>query len=169
MPTSAAVVRALRAWETVHRPAKRPTIHAHEGILLLETEPGDLGSSSVHDFLRRRTMVRLIRRTIVVVGLRHHKDVVTTTEGVFEDSRCAEVDIGIFALSLVGRGAIEVPLTELADVGDLLAYGLAQRSQVDEQNQMRRIYARLSQRTVVFERSSPSPSIQTSIHRKTIQ
>ena len=72
-------------------------------------------------------MVCLVWRTIIVVGLSHHKDVVTTSEGVFEDGSRAEVDIRVVTLSLVGRGAVEVPLAELANVGDLLANGLLYR------------------------------------------
>ena len=69
-------------------------------------------------------MVCLVWCTIIVVGLSHHKDVVTTSEGVLEDGSRAEVDIRVVTLSLVGRGSVEVPLAELANVGDLLANGL---------------------------------------------
>lgn len=69
-------------------------------------------------------MVCLVWRTIIVVGLSHHKNVVATSEGILEDGSCAEVDIRVVALGLVGRGPVEVPLAELANVGDLLANGL---------------------------------------------
>jgi hypothetical protein len=70
------------------------------------------------------TIVRSVRRAIVVVALGKDEDIVTATEGVFKDGGGAEVDVGVVARGLVRRRTIKVPDTELADVGDLLIYSL---------------------------------------------
>lgn len=69
-------------------------------------------------------MVCPVGSTVVVVGLCKDKDVVTATEGVLEDRRGTEVDIGVAAGSLIGGGAIKVPDAELTDVGNLFGDGL---------------------------------------------
>ena len=61
---------------------------------------------------------------VVVVCLCKDKDVVTTTEGVLEDRRRTEVNVGVIAGSLVGRGAVKVPDAQLTDVGNLFGDGL---------------------------------------------
>lgn len=73
-------------------------------------------------------VVGLVRGAVVVVGLGHDQDVVTTTEGVLENGSGAEVDIGVVAGGLVRRRAIEVPLTEVGNAGDLLADSLKSRT-----------------------------------------
>lgn len=71
------------------------------------------------------TEVGLVGGSVVVVSLAKDENVVTATEGIFEDGGGAEVDIGVMARGLVGRGTIEIPDAKLADVGDLLANGLS--------------------------------------------
>ena len=70
------------------------------------------------------TEVGLVRSAIVVVALRENQDVVTTTEGVFEDGGGAEVDIRIVSGSLIGGGTIEIPDTKRANVINLLGDSL---------------------------------------------
>ena len=68
--------------------------------------------------------------TVVVVALREDEDVVTATEGVLENGRGTEVDIGVRAGGLVGGRAVEVPDAEVVDAGDLLRDGLVQEATV---------------------------------------
>ena len=124
MRTSTAVVGTLRSGESTFGPSVRRAIGVEEGVLLLETEPGDLLLCLFHDLGGMVAVVGPVRGTVVVVGLGEDEDVVTATEGILEDRSGTEVDIGIISGSLVGGGAIEVPDTELADVGDLLGDGL---------------------------------------------
>lgn len=122
--TRSAVVGALRARETALRPTVWSTVHVKQGIFLLNTEPRNLVLSLVHDLLGVMTEVGLVRSAIVVVALRENQDVVTTTEGVFEDGGGAEVDIRIVSGSLVGGGTIEIPDTKRANVINLLGDSL---------------------------------------------
>lgn len=122
--TRSAVVGALRARETALRPTVWSTVHVKQGIFLLNTEPRNLVLSLVHDLLGVMTEVGLVRSAIVVVALRENQDVVTTTEGVFEDGGGAEVDIRIVSGSLIGGGTIEIPDTKRANVINLLGDSL---------------------------------------------
>ena len=63
-------------------------------------------------------VVGLVGGTVVVVALGEDDDVVTTTEGVLEDGSWPQVDIGVATRSLIGRRTIEVPDSQLTDVGD---------------------------------------------------
>ena len=122
--TRSAVIRTLRTRETALRPTVGSAIHVKQGIFLLDTEPRDLVLSLVHDLLGVMTEVGLVRSAIVVVALRENQDVVTTTEGVFEDGGGAEVDIRIVSGSLIGGGTIEIPDTKRANVINLLGDSL---------------------------------------------
>jgi len=96
-----------------------------------------------------------VRSTVAIVGLCEDKDILATTEGVLKGRSRTEIDIRVATGSLVGGGAIKVPDTELTNVGNFLADGLARdvsKEVVGERNEP----------TVVLERRPPSPSIQTS-------
>jgi hypothetical protein len=69
------------------------------------------------------TVIGAVRGTIVVVGLCKDEDVVTATEGIFEDGGGAEVDVGVMTWGLVGGRTVEIPYTELTNVGYFLAHG----------------------------------------------
>ena len=112
--------------ETTYGPSERTTVQAHKGVFLFETEPGNFILCLVHDLLASRTVVCLVGGSIVVVGLSHDENVVTATEGVLEYPGWTQVDIGIMTVGLVGRRAVEIPLTEAADVGDFAINGLKQ-------------------------------------------
>ena len=64
--------------------------------------------------------VRPIRSAIAIVASSEDEDIVTTTEGVFVKGDGMKRNIGIMARSLVGGGAIEVPVWELAHISDLV-------------------------------------------------
>jgi hypothetical protein len=127
MRTSTAVVGTLGSGETTLGPSVGRAIGVEEGVLLLETEPGDLLLCLLHDLVGMVAVVGPVGGAIVVVGLCKDEDVVTATEGILEDRGGTKVDIGVVSGSLVGGGAIEVPDTELADVGDLLGDGLKRK------------------------------------------
>lgn len=124
MRTSTAVVGALGTGETALGPAVRRAVHVEEGVLLLETEPGDLVLGELHNLGGMVAVVGPVGGTVVVVALGENEDVVTATEGVLEDGGRAEVDIRVIAGGLVGGGTIEVPDAEGANVRNLLVDGL---------------------------------------------
>jgi hypothetical protein len=65
-------------------------------------------------------VVRPVRGAIAIVGGSEDEDIVTTTEGVFVKGDGTKRNVGVMARSLVGGGAIEVPVGELAHVSDLV-------------------------------------------------
>ena len=69
-------------------------------------------------------VVEFVRSSIVVPGLAHDEDVVATAERIGIHGNGAEVDIGVVAGGLAGRGAIEVPFWEIVDGIGLLAQSL---------------------------------------------
>ena len=91
---------------------------------MLETEPGFVFLSEVHNLGGMVAVVGLVGGAVVVVALGEDEDVVTATEGVLEDGGGPQVDVGVFTRSLVGGRTIEIPNTQLTDVGDFLVNGL---------------------------------------------
>lgn len=91
---------------------------------MLDTEPRFSILCELHDLCGVVPIVCPVRSTVVVVGLCEDKDVITTTEGVLENRSRTKIDIGVAAGGLIGGGTIEVPDTELTDVGDLFGDGL---------------------------------------------
>jgi hypothetical protein len=77
----------------------------------------------VHDLGSVVTVVGLVGSAIVVVTLSEDEDVVTATEGVLENGSGPQVDIGVATRSLVGGRTVEIPDTELTNVGDFLVDG----------------------------------------------
>lgn len=65
-------------------------------------------------------VVRPIRSAIAIVGGSEDEDIITTTEGVFVISNRTKRYIGVMTRSLVGGGAIEVPVGKLVHVSDLV-------------------------------------------------
>ena len=122
--TSTAVVRALGARESVFRPTVWGTIDVEQGVLLLKTEPGFVVLGEVHNLGGMVAVVGLVGSAVVVVTLGEHEDVVTFTEGVLEDGSGPQVDIGVATGGLVGGRTIEVPDTQLTNIGDFLVNSL---------------------------------------------
>ena len=122
--TDTTVVRALGAGETALGPTVGGAVHVEEGVLLLDTEPGNDVLGKLHDLSGMVAEVGPVGSAIVVVALCEDEDVVAAAEGVLEDSSRAEVDVGVVAGRLVGGGAIEVPDAQGADVGHLLGDSL---------------------------------------------
>ena len=127
--TGTAVVRTLGTRETTLWPTVRGTVRIEQGVLLLKTEPGFLFLGLVHNLGGMVTMVSLVGGAVVVVALGENDDVVTSTEGVLEDGSRPQVDVGVSTRGLVGRRTVEIPDTQLADVGDLLIDSLYGDSQ----------------------------------------
>jgi len=118
-----AVVGALGTRETALRPTERGTVDVEQGVLLLKTEPGFVFLGKVHNLGGVVTVVSPVGSAVVVVALGEDEDVVTTTEGVLEDGSGPQVDIRVAAGSLVGGGTVEIPDTQLTNVGDFLVNG----------------------------------------------
>lgn len=101
-------------------------------------------------------VVGLVRSAVVVVTRGEDENVVTTTERVLEDGSGPQVDIGVATGSLVGGRAVEVPDTQLTNIGHFLVDSLYGDSQTTRQGICE------SELAVVLERRPPSPSTQTS-------
>ena len=161
--TSTAVVRALRAGESVFRPTVWGTVDVEQGVLLLKTEPGFVILGEVHDLGGMVTVVGLVGSAVVVVTLGEDEDVVTLTEGILEDGSGPQVDIGVATRGLVGGRTVEIPDTQLSDISDFLVHSLYDNNQTTHQG----IYG--SKPTQVLERRPPSPSTQTSAYMDQFQ
>lgn len=114
----------MRSGETTLGPTVRGTVSVEEGIFLFKTEPRNFLLGLLHHLRSVMAVVGFVWSAIVVVALGEYKDVITATEGIFEDGRRTEVDIGIVAWGLIGGRTIEVPYAELTNIGDFLAHGL---------------------------------------------
>lgn len=110
--------------ETSLGPTEWGTVDVEQSVLLLKTEPGFVFLGEVHNLGSMMTVVGLVGGAVVVVALGEDDDVVTTTEGVLEDGNGPQIDVGVPTRSLVGRRTIEIPNTQLTDVGDFLVNGL---------------------------------------------
>ena len=135
--------------ETALWPAIGSAIGVEESVLLLETEPGDRVLGLLHDLGGMVAVVGPVGGAVVVVGLGKDEDVVTSAEGILEDGRGTEVDIGVMAGSLVGGRTIKVPDAELADVRHLLADGLEEGSGRRSGEEENGIYCGLGAKTTV--------------------
>ena len=91
---------------------------------MLKTEPGLVFLGELHDLGGMMAVIGPVGSTIVVVALGKDEDVVATTERVLEDGGGPQVDIRVATRSLVGGRAVEVPHTQLTDVGDFVVNGL---------------------------------------------
>ena len=100
--TDTAIVRALGSWKTHLGPAIWPAVRAKYGILLLQPKPWLVLGIGLHQPHALMTIVELVGGSVRVPGLRHHKDVVATSERIGEDGNRADIDIGIVARSLTG-------------------------------------------------------------------
>ena len=127
--TGTAVVRALGTGESTFRPTEWGTVDVEQGVLLFKTEPGFMVLGEVHNLGGMVAVVGLVGSAIVVVTLGEDEDVVTATEGVLEDGRGPQVDIGVATRGLVGGGTIEIPDTQLADIGNFLINSLYDNGQ----------------------------------------
>jgi hypothetical protein len=64
--------------------------------------------------------VRPVGSAIAIVGSSEDEYIVTTTEGILVKGDGTKRNVGVMARGLVGGGAIEVPVGELAHVSDLV-------------------------------------------------
>jgi hypothetical protein len=128
--TSRAIVRSLRAGVAIRRPAKRMASKlggsSQESVLLFDTVPGFLGSN----LFRVPNLVGIVAEVGVsrnqlfescifpAPALTDDHDVVTTTEGVFEDSNRLEDNLRVFCDGLIARGTIVVPFWDLVNGSD---------------------------------------------------
>jgi len=121
--TYATVVWTLWAWETIDRPAIRSVRHIKQSVFLLETEPGFVGLVCFHEFGTLVAVVELVGRSIRIPAFGQDQNVWCTTKRIGEDSNRSEIDIGVVARSLPGRGTIEVPLWKVIHVVLLAVLG----------------------------------------------
>ena len=122
--TSTAVVRALGTRETALGPTIGGAVEVEKGVLLLDTEPGNLVLGEFHDLGGMVAVVSAVGGAVTVVALGKDEDVVAAPEGVLEDGGRAEVDIGVATGRLVGGRTVEVPDPQRADVGHFLGDSL---------------------------------------------
>ena len=122
--TSTTVVGTLGTWETVFRPTVRVIVGVQQSVLLFKTEPGLVLLGQLHNFSGMVTMIGLVWSAVVVVALSEDENIITTTEGVLEDGDWPQVDVGVTAWSLVGGRTIEIPNSQLPDVGNYFVNGL---------------------------------------------
>lgn len=118
------VVRTLRTGETTLGPAVWPSVMTKEGVFLLKTEPEVLVGMCLHQLSSLVAVVELVGGAIGVPGLTEDKDVISLAEGVREDSNGADIDIGVVAGCLTGRGTVKVPFGELVNGGGRLGESL---------------------------------------------
>ena len=128
MRTSAAVVGTLGTGETALGPAVWSAISVFQHVLLLEAEPGLQVLSEFHDLGGMVAVVGFVGSAVVVVALGEDEDVIAATEGILEDGSRPQIDIGVATGSLVGGRTVEVPNTQLTDVGNFVVNGLRQWS-----------------------------------------
>lgn len=69
-------------------------------------------------------VVGFVGSAVVVVALGEDEDVIAATERIFEDGDRSQIDIGVATRSLVGGRAVEVPNTQLTNVGNFVVNGL---------------------------------------------
>lgn len=122
--TSTAVVWALRTWETILGPAIWGTVDIEQSVLLLEAEPGFRILGLFHNLGSMVAVVGLVGSAVVVIALSKDDDVIATAEWILEDGGRPQVDVGVTTGSLVGRRAIEIPDSQLTDIGDFFIDGL---------------------------------------------
>jgi len=91
--SDAAVVWALRSWETADGPAVWFSKGIEKRVLLLETEPGLVLSVFFHQLGAFGAVVELVWCTIRIVAFGEHEDVVPATERVGVHGNRFEVHI----------------------------------------------------------------------------
>ena len=87
----------------------------------------------VHNLGSMVAVIGLVGSAVVVVTLGEDEDVVTFTEGVFEYGSGPQVDIGVASRGLVGGRTVEIPDTQLTNVGDFLVNSLYDNGQTTHQ------------------------------------
>ena len=124
-----AVVRSLRSWETTLGPAIWPAVMAEKCVLLLETEPDVVLGVGLHQSSGFVAVVELVGGSIWIPGLAHDQDIVTQSDGIWVHGDRSDVDIGVVAWRLAGRGPVEVPFGKVVDATRLLLEGLQRNRQ----------------------------------------
>ena len=120
----AAVVGALRGGEAVVRPAVRPAGLVQHGVFLFQAEPELVGCVFFHEDVGVVAEVVFVGAAVGHVGLAEDEDVGLAAEGVWEEGRGAQVDVGVVAGGLFGGRAIEVPFREVFYGGGFGTEGL---------------------------------------------
>ena len=103
------VVRTLRSREPVLRPTERVTVSIKQSVLLLHPKPRHLLLGFLHHLVAQLTVVGAGGSLVVLVGLAHHHDVLSTSDGIRVDLAGVKVGVGVTALRLVGGAPVIVP------------------------------------------------------------
>ena len=103
------VVGTLGSREAVLRPAQGMAISVQQGILLLHPKPRFLLLGFLHHLPAQLAVVGPRGSLVVLVGLAHHHDVLSTSDGIRVDLAGVEVSVGVTALRLVGGAPVIVP------------------------------------------------------------
>lgn len=156
--TSTAVVGTLGAWEAVLWPTVWGTVYVEQSVFLLKTEPRLVILGKFHDFSGMVTVVGLVWSAVVVVALSEDENIFATPERVLKDGNWPQVNVGVIARSLAGGRTIEIPDSQLADIGDCFINSLRRWSEDISAG------SGSESLTVVLERTPPSQSTQTSAY-----
>ena len=118
------VVGTLGSREPILRPTQGMAISIKQSVLLLHPKPGRLILGLLHDLAAQLAVVGGGGSLVVLVGLAHHHDVVSTSEGIRVDLAGVEVGVGVAALRLVGGAPVIVPDGQVLHAPRLLVQGL---------------------------------------------
>jgi hypothetical protein len=109
------------------RPAVGPVVRSEEGVFLLETEPDFMFSIRIHQPGSFMAVVEFVGCTIWIPCFAQDQDVVAEAERVGEHGDGSDIDIGVTARCLTGRGAVEVPFGKFIDALDGFVDGLPRK------------------------------------------
>ena len=97
---------------------RRHAIRLEEGVLLLDSEPGDEGVHLLHRLRATDTGVVLNGGHVGLVAVAHDQDIFPATEGIGKDGLGLQEHLGVVPGSLASGGAIEVPDGPMTGVGE---------------------------------------------------
>lgn len=111
-----AIVWSLWRGETASGPAVWSSLFVHEGVLLLDTEPGLMGLVLLGKLGGLVSVIELVGSSVILPTFGHDDDVIPTTERVLPELDGSEEDVGVIALGLTCGGTVKVPFFEFGDV-----------------------------------------------------
>mmetsp|Transcript_24593 Transcript_24593/g.40485 ORF Transcript_24593/g.40485 Transcript_24593/m.40485 type:complete len:308 (+) Transcript_24593:595-1518(+) len=123
--TCTAIVRSLRTRETVLGPAQRPLGLGKEGVLLLQAKPRQLIFHLLHHLSSMITGVGGNGVTSRSIAICKNKDIVASSERIFEDCLWFQNNFGVISWGLPRARAIEVPQRKFGRRGNSFIEGLS--------------------------------------------
>ena len=114
-----AVVGTLGTGEPVLGPTEWVLVTIEQSVLLLDTKPGLLVLSLLHDLQAGGPVVGGHGLLLVVVGVAQDQDVVPSSEGTGVHLDWSEVHVRVGPVSLVAGAPVIVPLGQVLHLGGL--------------------------------------------------